>query len=78
MPGVWHVFCFLPYVATCIGHVWHREAVALWTRRSYCVVLTECCHNIVRSNLMATYARETVGLIGSDKVEGTNVYDAPG
>jgi hypothetical protein len=27
---------------------------------------------------MATEARETVGLIGSDKVEGTNVYDAHG
>jgi hypothetical protein len=25
---------------------------------------------------MATPARETAGLIGSDKVEGTNVYDA--
>lgn len=27
---------------------------------------------------MATEARETAGLIGSDKVEGTNVYDAKG
>jgi hypothetical protein len=27
---------------------------------------------------MATEARETAGLIGSDKVEGTNVYDAHG
>ena len=27
---------------------------------------------------MATEARETVGLIGSDKVEGTTVYDARG
>ena len=27
---------------------------------------------------MATEERETVGLIGSDKVEGTNVYDAHG
>jgi len=27
---------------------------------------------------MATEARETVGLIGSDKVEGTYVYDAKG
>jgi hypothetical protein len=28
MSGVWHVFCPLPSVATCVGHVWHREAVA--------------------------------------------------
>jgi hypothetical protein len=27
---------------------------------------------------MATKARETAGLIGSDKVEGTTVYDAKG
>ena len=27
---------------------------------------------------MATEARETAGLIGSDKVEGTAVYDAKG
>jgi uncharacterized protein YrrD len=27
---------------------------------------------------MATEARETAGLIGSDKVEGTTVYDAKG
>jgi len=27
---------------------------------------------------MATEARETAGLIGSDKVEGTYVYDAKG
>jgi hypothetical protein len=27
---------------------------------------------------MATEARETAGLIGSDKVEGTPVYDAKG
>ena len=27
---------------------------------------------------MATEARETAGLIGSDKVEGTAVYDATG
>ena len=27
---------------------------------------------------MATEARETAGLIGSDKVEGTTVYDANG
>jgi hypothetical protein len=32
----------------------------------------------MRSNPMATTARETAGLIGSDKVEGTYVYDAKG
>jgi hypothetical protein len=32
----------------------------------------------LRSNPMATEARETAGLIGSDKVEGTYVYDANG
>src|ERR671933_61552 len=31
-----------------------------------------------RSNPMAIEARETAGLIGSDKVEGTAVYDAKG
>src|SRR4030095_6254716 len=31
-----------------------------------------------RSHPMATEARETAGLIGSDKVEGTNVYGATG
>src|SRR5262245_4869202 len=33
---------------------------------------------IMRGNPMATEARETAGLIGSDKVEGTYVYDAHG
>src|SRR5262249_8646939 len=32
----------------------------------------------MRRNPMATEARETTGLIGSDKVEGTYVYDARG
>src|SRR2546428_13444320 len=32
----------------------------------------------MRSNPMATEARETADLIGSDKVEGTTVYDAKG
>src|SRR4029450_5176586 len=32
----------------------------------------------MRSNPMATEARETAGLIASDKVEGTYVYDAKG
>src|SRR5688572_26474093 len=32
----------------------------------------------MRRNPMATEARETVDLIGSDKVEGTAVYDAKG
>src|SRR2546422_1077919 len=32
----------------------------------------------MRMNPMATEARETVDLIGSDKVEGTAVYDAKG
>src|SRR5262245_15683997 len=32
----------------------------------------------MRRNLMATETRETVDLIGSDKVEGTAVYDAKG
>src|SRR5437763_12745515 len=32
----------------------------------------------MRSNPMATEARETAELIGSDKVEGTTVYDAKG
>src|SRR5438128_11331091 len=32
----------------------------------------------MRRNPMATEARETADLIGSDKVEGTTVYDAKG
>src|SRR6516164_7956403 len=32
----------------------------------------------MRSNPMAIETRETAGLIGSDKVEGTAVYDAKG
>src|SRR5512145_1634158 len=41
------------------------------------------CHKadtiqVMRRNPMATEARETAGLIGSDKVEGTAVYDAKG
>src|SRR2546425_10396696 len=32
----------------------------------------------MRRNPMATEARETADLIGSDKVEGTTVYDAQG
>src|SRR5262245_30704592 len=32
----------------------------------------------IKSNTRATEARETAGLIGSDKVEGTAVYDAKG
>jgi hypothetical protein len=44
MSGVWHVFCLLPSAATYVGHVWHREAVAPWPRRSYPVDLTEGSH----------------------------------
>src|SRR4051812_39344931 len=74
--GVWHVFCFLTSVVTCFGHVWHREAVAQESRRSCPVDLTHCSHRKrMRSNLMAIEARETADLIGSDKVEGTAVYD---
>src|SRR5438105_731707 len=75
--GVWHVFCSLPSVATCVGHVWHREAVAKWPRHSWPVDLTHWSHRKrMRSNLMAIEAQETADLIGSDKVEGTAVYDA--
>src|SRR5947209_20274158 len=34
--------------------------------------------NPMATNSMTTEARETAGLIGSDKVEGTAVYDANG
>src|SRR5712691_4684951 len=79
MSGVWHVFCSLSSVATCVGHVWHREAVAPWPRPSWPVDLTQGSHRkIMRRNPMATEARETADLIGSDKVEGTTVYDAKG
>src|SRR4029453_8603669 len=50
-----------------------------WTSRSCPVDLTQDCYSqIRRRNSMATEARETAGLIGSDKVEGTTVYDAKG
>jgi hypothetical protein len=43
------------------------------------VDLTQDIHSqIMRRNPMATESRETGGLIGSDKVEGTAVYDARG
>src|SRR4029453_8506533 len=79
IPGVWHVFCSLPSIETCVRHVWHCEAVAKGPRRSGPVDLTQCRHRkIKRSNPMAIEARETAGLIASDKVEGTYVYDAKG
>src|SRR5918996_4804790 len=49
-------------------------------RRCVCLGdLTQDRHSqIRRRNPMAIEARETAGLIGSDKVEGTAVYDAKG
>src|SRR2546427_12420325 len=79
MAGVWHIFCSLPSVKTGIGHVRYRDAVASWSRHAGPVDLPHGSHRTkMRRNPMATEARETVDLIGSDKVEGTAVYDANG
>src|SRR5687767_13749490 len=77
--GLWHVFCSLLSIATGIGHIRLCEAVTPWTRRSCPVDVIQCrYYKIIRSKPMETKTRETAGLIGSDKVEGTNVYDAHG
>jgi hypothetical protein len=74
MVGIWHILCSWSSVPMCVGHVWHREAVAPWTRRSCPVDVTQDRHrHIMRRHPMATEAQETAGLIGSDKVEGTPV-----
>src|SRR5215475_10212444 len=79
MAGVWHVFCPLPSLAPRVGSVWHREPVASRTRRACPRDLTQDMHRqIMRRTPMAIEARETASLIGSDKVEGTPVYDAKG
>src|SRR5437879_5618620 len=72
MSSLWHVFCSLLSVETCVEHVGYREAVTSWSRYVWPVDLTHCSHHTsMRRNPMATEARETVDLIGSDKVEGT-------
>jgi len=45
MSGVWHVFCSLSSVATCVGHVGYREAVVPWARHAWPVDLTQGSHN---------------------------------
>src|SRR5262245_21411138 len=65
--------CLLPIVQ----HSDVRRACL--ARRSCPVDLTHDRRSqIMRRNPMATEARETAGLIGSDKVDGTYVYDARG
>src|SRR5262245_2776773 len=56
-----------------------RRGTASPSPRVWPVDETPCRHHTsIRRNSMATEARETAGLIGSDKVEGTYVYDAQG
>jgi hypothetical protein len=45
MPGVWHSFCSLPSIEACIGHVWHREAVAQGPRHASPVDLPQGSHS---------------------------------
>jgi hypothetical protein len=66
-------------VATGIEHVRLREVVTPWTRRpclrSGLGVVTVASIGVISWRQKRA---ETAGLIGSDKVEGTNVYDAHG